>query len=221
MTIDEAIRLTRFVLNKDQNGYMTGDQFNLLAPIAQLSVLNNRIGNIRQYQVSHPVPANGFSNTQKSREDIMPLMVQPTTTAVSTGIAAYPTDYIYYNTLTSAAGKLIKEATEDEMVELNNSSIMPPSAMFPKFVMHADGFHIYPTSITSIKLSYIRKPETPIWAYTISNNEEVYDAGNSQDFELAETAHLEIVMLILQMAGVNINLLQVTQFAAAMEAQGK
>jgi len=121
----------------------------------------------------------------------------------------------------TAAGYIILETTQDQIEILNKSVITPPSTVFPKFVMHSDGFYIYPTTITSMKLSYLRMPATPIWAYTISNNTEVYDAGNSQDFETAPTTHLEIVMLILQMAGVSINMLQVTQFAAAMEAQGK
>lgn len=221
MNINQAIELVRFILNKDQNGNITGDNFNLMAPVAQMSVLQDRLGNIKKYQPGNPVANYGFSVSQKAREEIMPLMVKPTTTAVVAGLAAYPGDYLYYNTLATAAGKLIAEATEDEIIELNNSAITPPSTMFPKFVMHSDGFHIYPTSITSIKLSYIRKPEIPIWAYTISNNQEVYDAGNSQDFELSETTHLEIVMQILQMSGVNLNMLQVTQYAQAMEAQGK
>lgn len=221
MTIDQAIRLIRFILNKDQNGNIKGAEFNLIAPIAQMSVLNDRIGNIKKYQPGAPIPNVGFNVSQKAREEIRPLMVLPTTTAVTAGVAAYPNNYIYYDTLMTAAGKLIKEATEDEIVELNNSSIMPPSTMFPKFVMHSNGFNIYPTSIASIKLSYVRKPLTPEWAYTISNNEEVYDAGNSQDFELSETTHLEIVSIILQMSGVNLNMLQVTQYAQAMEAQGK
>lgn len=221
MTIDEAIRLTKFILNKDQNGYMEADQFNLLAPLAQISVLNDRIGNIKKYQVSHPVPEVGFNISQKSREEIRPLMTKPTTTAVAAGVAAYPGDWLYYNTIQTAAGKQVKEVTEDQILELNNSANIAPNVMFPKFVMHSDGIYIYPPSITSIKISYVRKPATPIWAYTISNNEEVYDAGNSVNFELSETTHLEIVMLILQMAGVSINMLQVTQFAAAMEGQGK
>jgi hypothetical protein len=221
MNINQAIQLVRFILNKDQNGNITGDNFNLMAPIAQMSVLQDRLGNIKKYQPGSPIPNYGFSVSQKAREELMPLMVKPTTTAVAAGLAAYPGNYLYYNTLETAAGKLITEATQDEIVELNNSAITPPSTMFPKFVMHSDGFYIYPTSITSIKISYIRKPETPIWAYTISNNEEVYDAGNSQDFELNETTHFEIVMQILQMSGVNLNMLQVTQYAQAMEAQGK
>lgn len=219
MNINEAIKLVRFILNKDQNGNIRGDDFNLMAPIAQMSVLNDRIGNIKKYQISNP-PPYGFSVSQKAREELMPLMVKPTTTAVTAGLATYPADYIYYNTL-SAGGYLIKEATEDEILELNNSANTPPSVRFPKFVMHSDGFYIYPATITSIKVSWLRKPLTPIWAYTIVNNEEVYDSGNSQDFELAETTHLEIVMQILSMSGVNLNMLQVTQYAQAMEAQGK
>lgn len=218
MNINEAIQLVRFILNKDQNGNITGDDFNLLAPIAQISVLNDRLGNLKKY----PDQPYGFSVSQKAREEIRSLMVLPTTTAVSSGVATYPGDYLYYDTITlTSTGVLMREATADEIAELNQSTIKPPSARFPYFVLHSNGINVYPTTITSIKLAYVRKPLTPEWAYTISNNQEVYDAGNSQNFELAETTHMEIVMNILMMAGVNLNLPQVTQYAAAMEAQGK
>lgn len=217
MNINQAIQLVRFILNKDQNGNITGDQFNLLAPIAQTAVLNDRLGNLKKY----PTLPYGFSASQKAREEIRPLMVLPTTQAVTNGVASYPGDYLYYDTVLTNNNILMREATADEIAILNQSTITPPSAQYPYFVMHSNGFNVYPTTLPSIKLSYVRKPLTPVWGYTISNNEEVYNAGTSQNFELAETVHLEIVMLILQMAGVNLNMLQVTQYAQVMEAQGK
>jgi hypothetical protein len=90
MNINEAIQLVRFILNKDQNGNITGDNFNLMAPVAQMSVLQDRLGNIKKYQPGSPVPNYGFSVSQKAREELMPLMVKPTTTAVAAGLAAYP-----------------------------------------------------------------------------------------------------------------------------------
>jgi hypothetical protein len=222
MTIDQAKQLVDFITNKNQRGYSTGVQFNLLAPIAQLSVLNDRLGNIKKYSSHDPVPAYGFNLNQKSRQELKPVMKEPTSYPVTAGVVAFPADLIYIDTVTNAAnGKLIVEATEDEIVILNNSLITPPSAIYPKFVIHSNGFNIYPTTgVANIKLSYIRKPLTPVWNYTLTNDREVYDASGSQDFELAETTHLEIVMSILQNMGMNLTMTDVVQYAAAKEAQG-
>lgn len=80
---------------------------------------------------------------------------------------------------------------------------------------------MYPTSIASISLSYLRKPATPEWAYTTVNDEPVYDAGNSQDFETGETTHLEICMRILSAVGVNLRMGDIVQYAEMAEQQGK
>lgn len=220
MTINEAYLFTQFVSNKKQNGYIKPDDWNTLAPIMQLSLINDRLGNVKRYRPGEPVPPWGFGLTQKTREELRPISVKPTTTPVVAGLAAIPADYLYYDTVT-AGGKNVIEVTEDEIAELNNNTIIPPSTQFPYFTIHSEGIFVYPTSITSIALSYIRKPATPVWAYTIVNDEPIYDAGSSQDFEVSPGAQLEIVMLILQAVGVSLNLQEVLQYSLMSEQQGK
>src|SRR5882672_7446021 len=203
MSIAAAYDIVRFLYNKAQNGYITPAQFNNLAPIMQMSLINDRIGNVKKYMPHDPTPPYGFALNQKTREEIRPLLVPPTTTPVTAGVATIPDGYLYYDTI-AVNGKQAQEATEDEILELNNSLIKPPSLMFPKFVLHSNGINVYPTSVTSISLSWLRRPITPIWNYTEVNDEPVYAAtggiigdGDSHDFETAETTHLEICYLIL------------------------
>lgn len=224
MTIDESYRLSSFVINKEVSGQITPGQFNLIAPQAQLVILNNRLQ--PQYDAKG-ILIKGFGVNDNIREDLRNLMKNPQTIAVSGGIAAYPEDYIYLDAMTTNAGLPITEATADEIAVLNQSLIKPPSATFPKYVMHQNGFNIYPTSLTSIKLAYLRKPATPIWNYTESNDRAVYAAtggivgdGNSVDFELDELIHLEIVHKILQFSGLNLGLDKVVGYSVAMQQAG-
>lgn len=224
MTIDESYRFVNYVVNKEQQGEITADQFNLLAPIAQLSVINTRLQ--PKYDDKGTL-IKGFGVTDKLREDFRPILKNPQTIVVSTGIAAYPADYLYMDAMTTAAGRIITEATPDEIAVLNHSQIKFPSATYPKYVIEQNGFNIYPTSITSIKLAYLRKPLTPIRNYTLANDRSVYavtggviGGGASQDFELDVLVHLEICANILSAVGLNLSLDKVVGYAEAMKQMG-
>lgn len=215
MTINEAYIFVNFICNKKQRGYVTPDNFNNLAPIMQMSLINDRIGNIKKYPFQY-----GFGQTQKIREELRPLLVKPTVTAVTTGVAPFPADYIYYDTI-SVSGRQGQEVTEDEILELSNSLIKPPTLQYPKFVLHSNGINMYPVSITSILLSYLRKPATPLWNYDMVNDEPVYKVAGSQDFETHLTTHFEICARILQAVGLNLGENEITQWSEMAEATGK
>ena len=220
MTIDQAYQFIQFCYNKRQGGYITPDQFNNLAPIMQMSLINDRIGNVKKYQPGFPVPSYGFGVTQKSREELRPLLVKPTIVSVTTGVATIPGDYLYYDTI-SIGGYQAQEVTEDEILEMNNSLIKPPIARFPHFVLHSNGINIYPSAPSSILLSYLRKPLTPLWNYTIVNDESVYSSSGSQDFETGITTHLEICNMILSAIGISLGKLEIAQYAEQQQQMGK
>lgn len=220
MTIDAAYQLVNLVINKRQQGYITPDQFNNVAPTMQLSLINDRIGNAKKYRPGYPIPAVGFGLNQKTREELRPLLIKPTATAVTAGVATIPADYLYYDTVT-AGGYNVQEVQDDELAELNNSLIKPPTTRFPKMTIHSNGINIFPTSITTINLSYLRKPVTPVWGYTTVNDEPVYNAGTSQDFETSSTTHLEICNMILSTFGMSLNLSELVQYAEMGVQQGK
>lgn len=228
MTIDKAYRTLATAYNKNQQGNLTPAQANLAFDIYQTSILNDLLGNEQQYQPGMPIPKTGFSINQKNREELRPITKAFQTLAVTAGLVTYPTDYVYYDTMTTVAGLLITEATPDEIAILNQSQIKPPSATYPRFTLFEDGIRIYPSSLTSIKLSYVRKPVTPVWNYTIVNNEPVYAAtggvigdGVSHNWELSELVHLRILFRCAQLFGLNLSMPELTQYALAAEAQGQ
>ena len=79
---------------------------------------------------------------------------------------------------------------------------------------------VYPITITSnVVCNYIAKPITVEWAYTTVLDEALYNANNSQDFELHKSEETDLVIKILELAGVEIKDPQLYQVAATEEAQ--
>ena len=66
MSIDQAYQFVQFVYNKSQNGNITPGQFNVLAPTAQISIINQYLGNEAEYVPGRPIARNGFLLNQKN-----------------------------------------------------------------------------------------------------------------------------------------------------------
>lgn len=221
MNIDAAYKFVQFVYNKNQSGNITPDNFNVLAPIAQMSVVNEILGNEQNYVPGKPVPRYGFGINQKIMEDLRPLIKIPTALTFASGVATYPVDSLYlFNLVETSSQKIITPTEYDEAVILNQSVIRPPIVGRAIYFVLGVNIYILPTSITATLVSYVREPLDPKWNYTIVNAAPVYSSSGSQDFELEKLLHLRIVTKILQAVGVNLSLPQVVQMAAAWEAQG-
>jgi len=221
MTIDQAYLFVQYVANKNQNGNITPDNFNLLAPIAQMSVINDRVGNLKKYRPHDPVPPYGWGISQKIREEMQALLVS---TGIginnSTGRATMPTDILYLDTIVTANNRVATEVSVDEWYKLNISVIKVPTVNNPVFSRVAPEFRFLPFALTSASVFYIRKPTTPVWAYTIVSGRPVYNSGSSQGFELSETTHLEICAKILQTVGVNLDQASISEYAELQEQKG-
>lgn len=228
MTISESFALLQYVANKNQNGNITPAQFNLLAPIAQMSVINDRLGNVKKYKSHDPVPPFGYGISQKGREELRPITnAFQTLTLVSTSKYTYPVDSLYIDHI-SVAGRTARPVGIDEYQILSTDSVIKaPSAEYPVYCPMGDSIYIYPAPGSTPLCTYVRRPITPIWNYTIVNGEAVYAAtggiigdGLSHDFELSVTTHFEICMRMLSQIGINLSMDSITQYAELQEQKG-
>ena len=95
--------------------------------------------------------------------------------------------------------------------------------MFPAYVQNGDKITVFPDTINGanqVKAQYIRYPKDPKWTYqTLANGEPVFDSsqGDYQDFELAIDDQVDLVVKILQYAGMSIREVQAVQFGKAEE----
>ena len=75
------------------------------------------------------------------------------------------------------------------------------------------------TFTPSIKCNYVDKPTNVSFDYTIVNGEALFNSTNSVDFELHESEETELVLKILELAGISIEDPQLYQLAAGEEVK--
>jgi hypothetical protein len=69
-------------------------------------------------------------------------------------------------------------------------------------------------------MRYIRYPYVPFWGFTFTpNGEALYNASSSVDFELPESDFVNLVIKILQYAGISIREQEVSAAAKSEEIQ--
>lgn len=215
------------VLNKEQRGYVTAQEFNLFANQAQQDLFEQYFYDINQFG---RVPGN---NTEYS--DMLTLLNEKINIFETISAPTRPANYfiapsdmyrlgsiVYKNTTTNSFGTSSTEQIEAERINaneflyINSSPLTKPTNTRPVFVSNASGIKIYANSeVTDVALvdyQYIKKPATVNWAYQIVFNEPLYDASNSVDFELHPADEADLVIKILELAGIlikDLNLYQV------------
>lgn len=218
MTIDEAYRLLNLIVNKDQRGYIKPSSFNLWAKISQIELMSDRLNNLKKLN-ERQIPQYGFKVNQKSFNELRPLVVGPQPLTFISGIADYPDDYFYLDSLKTSANIDITPIDSDEYARVKKSEIYPPDVDHPVLVFYGVTLAADPSN-TSVIWTYVRYPIDPFWAYNEYSGLPVFTPSGSQNFEVDASAHTEIVWRMARYAGVNIDQAMVTQMAMAMEASG-
>ena len=131
-----------------------------------------------------------------------------------------PADWFLLNAV-YLNGKEVQPVSQQKLYYLLNSNLTAPTETYPSYVMHGNSIELYPSSIQdNLELFYIRYPKIPNWTYTlISNGQPVFDFSSTlyQDFEVAETEYVKLVLKILQYCGVQIREQEVVTYAAQQE----
>lgn len=221
MTIDQAYQFVLFVANKEQRGSVPPEKFNMLAPIMQMSVINDAVGNIKKYQPHNPIPDYGVQMNRVMRRKLRNITtINTSLTNPSTGNFTVPSDFLYDLSLTEkTTAALFREVARDEYFILFASKIKAPTLSYPIYMLNGSTITVNP--VESIpRLEYVKKPTDPKWNFTLVNNEPVYSASGSVEFALDETCHLEICMKILQAIGVNLKSEEIMMYAGLQEAKG-
>ena len=110
-----------------------------------------------------------------------------------------------------------EELTRPDFLRITKSPLTTPTTAFPVYLYESNKIYIRPTSINSnVKASYIRKPISPKWNFTVNNTTQayVYDYNTSVNFELDATEQASVIVRILLYAGVVVRDPQVVQIAA-------
>lgn len=198
------------VSNKVQSGNsITTDEFNLLCHQAQMQVFEkDRLIFLKTGEMTDFV--SWFLTNTVLNPNIL------------TGYASYPSNYQhtcavrgYYNGVERPCELVENKAWGEVMA----SQLMGASRLFPKYTEFSTEYRFLPKDIGIVMLDYLREPVKPIWAYTIVNNRQVYDAANSVDFEWAPAFMNEVAATYFQLIGVNLKDGELSRFATEFKQE--
>jgi len=222
VTIDQVYRLMQYVIAKNQNGYLSPDEFNIVINTAQNSFMNYLLGEFQQYQPQRPTARVAYSQNEITRQRLIPFIKERVLDIDSSGFSNYPVDYQETDAMMSLYGfNRIRFIQQDSQFSYINS-VIDPIATNPVFLIKREGFQFYPTDLYRVNLSYVGTPQELEWAY-ISNmyGIPIWDQANSTDPQWFDVDMLEIIARALRIVGVNLQANDVSAYAEEIKSQGQ
>lgn len=107
----------------------------------------------------------------------------------------------------------IEQVNVGHWADRANHSVKVPSATYPICRVDFGEIVVRPITIASVDVHFLKTPTKPIYAYTTSDDEYVYDDDNSVDFEWPEILHDSIVDRVLANLGLSQREPELVQFS--------
>jgi hypothetical protein len=232
VSIDTVYQRVLAILNKEQRGYVTPQEFNLFANQAQLDIFEQYFYDINQF--------GRMSGNDTEFSDMLNILNEKVaifeTRSNMTFVAPYwqpPADIYRMGTIIlgnaipvrtttpSFYSAEIERVNYNEFINIIQSPMTRPSKARPIYWESSLGYQIMADDFVTalVSCSYVKKPTKAEWAYQMVYGEALYDSDNTVDFELHPSEETELVIKILEFAGLAIKDVQMYQIAAGMEAQ--
>ena len=235
--IDDVRRTVLNIVNKDNRGYITPDEFNTFARMAQNEIFEQYMYSYTNEIVkqNNRLNGEGYSNIPQKISEMLDRfsVYAPLTYDAIPGKFNTPTDYYYIEKLVYNNSVEIERVEHSKIFNLLASNLTAPTVNYPVYILStgtssvfnqqllSEDIKVYPLSITgSVLMRYIRYPYVPFWGFTFTpNGEALYNASSSVDFELPESDFVNLVIKILQYAGISIREQEVSAAAKSEEIQ--
>jgi len=218
INVDTVYKTVLLILNQQQRGYMTPDEFNKVGTQVQLNIFEKYEDDLNQM---YRVPQNDteYANRVKNIEENLQFFQRTgATTYVGPHFTLTPTDIYRLGSVFYQGTELTQYAQRNEITQLLLSPLTQPSTSFPIYLYENDLLYVYPTTIivsTDITISYLKTPADVVWGYGVGTlGQFEYSAGTSTNLELNISEQTNVITRILAYAGIIINDPTIIQVAA-------
>lgn len=210
VNIDTVYQKVLALSNKEQRGYITPQEFNLLADKAQMDIFENYFHDIK---TAYHKPKN-----QTGAGDEMDMIhgkLHPFMAIITSG-GSGPTfslgATIHQIDVVSCNNKEIPELSKREVLYTENNPLTKATTdrmVYVREEINSDVLmiRIYPapTETISLDIAHWKRPTTPSWGYVVVNDKALYNSNTSTNFELHASEEENVVGRILELAGMVIN----------------
>ena len=225
ISVDTVYQRIQSILNKENRGYLTPQEFNLFANQAQLEIFEQYFFDLNQYE-RLPKKDTEYSNLAKTINERISKFKYSATFTFTTSYFEMPSDMHKLGTVIYNSTTPVEEIDQKNLLEYTLSPLTAPSTTNPVYIQNIQttssvwSIVVYPSSIQSlITTTYIREPVEASWASQIVVGNALYDASNSTNFELHDSEEAGLVIKILVYAGLSIGNFEAAEAANAKETK--
>ena len=239
VNVNDVYQTVLLILNKEQRGYMTPEEFNKVASQVQLEIYNKTFEDYNQL-IRQRQPSTGTADRIQDLEN----KLAPFKASVNAINVSEPAGKIYARiNLPEGMYRLekiiVNSAVEAQMVTISElycndlSQLTSPTINFPIFAFEKNAgvgagdfqqIAFLPKQNNGVNwntsdfdIYYFLTPQDIVWAYTTNQNNGAYEynGNNSVQFTLVNSEFTNIVLRVLLYSGVVIRDNQIVQSAAA------
>ena len=232
VNIDTVYQRVLAIANKEQRGYITPLEFNLMANQAQLAVFEQYFYDINQNERSHGNSRQYSDIEHIMNEKIAVFAIELGLTVVNLG-HILPRDCYVLGSVMFIDNKGVRRECEEissaEFLRICNYPLTAPTNIRPVYIRYRSpgqtsgiesGIRVYGDGCeiirNSIRCNYIKLPDKVEWGYDVIAEKALYNAtpGSPVHFEHHPSEETELVLKILELAGIIINKPGLVQVAA-------
>ena len=226
ISIDTVYQRVLAIANKEQRGYITPQEFNLLANQAQMNIFEQYFHDINQFDILSNNDTEYSNMVSLLEEKISPFeKYRVSMSAVSGNQLTLPTDVyrlglVFYG----AAGYdvEVEQINKKELLYVERSPLAAPTSTHPVYVRKTDTtIKVFPSSpttaysVSNITCNYVARPTDIVWGYTDVDGTALYNSGTTTDPQLHESEETTLVIKILALAGITLQDPSMYQIATA------
>ena len=242
ISVNKIYQTVLALANKEQRGYITPQEFNLFADHAQMDIFEQYFYDLNQFKRTV-----GNDTMYSDMVNVLEEKISAFHKEIS--YAHYDQNERYIGTKDSFFEAFYNKPADmyrlieilkidpnqgivSEIDRLNvrdyeraiKSTLTRGSINMPVCAIKDDSIVVAPSaesSTSQIKIDYIKKPSPPKWTYIVVNEKPLYNssAPDHHNFELHDSEQKDLVIKILQLAGVSIKDYNITQVAAQEEVK--
>ena len=225
VNINSVYQKVLAISNKEQRGYITPQEFNLLADRAQNEIYENYFHQARNSNAKIKDDDTHTDSLEMIEAKLSPFLKSETNNNISSGIMTLPTD-LYKLDIVKVGINLATEINKKEEHYITSlgetGSVLYPKTSRPIFTrVSSTTIRITPDpgNSTSCTVTYYKEPTAPSFGYVVVNEKALYNSNTSVDFELASSEEEQLVSRILLLSGTIIKQPDIAQTGVAFLQQ--
>lgn len=231
--VDEVKQFVDSIANKHQSGNTyTPNEFNLWLRRALDDIFIQEYGLPEDYRPGYPLPTMSYELTQRIKDDLRVFKEEPILPVDSKGEMILPTDYVHYTAVdfyevTNVPGGEpdideipIEIIDDDKWTRRKRNALKKPDKEDPIGNFGNKFIRFDPKDLYKVRLTYLRYPKEPKWAFTLVDLVPIYDASASTDVELPEYLTNKLSRIILTFIGQKNRDQSLLQYASQVKEKG-